>query len=95
VPADAKVFVNGKETTSTGSRREYVSYGLKPGYTYRYEVKAQVVRKQQPSDTSDILLENAPEVLMEETHYVTLTAGDNKGLAFSKLLPQTAVAAVP
>jgi uncharacterized protein (TIGR03000 family) len=45
VPYDAKVTINGMPTTSTGSRRQFVSYGLKPGYEYSYEVKAQVTRE--------------------------------------------------
>ena len=44
VPADAKIFVNGKATTTTGTYREYISRGLKPGYEYNYEVRAEVVR---------------------------------------------------
>lgn len=40
VPADAEVYINGDPTRSTGSRREYVSFGLLPGKLYRYEVKA-------------------------------------------------------
>ena len=44
VPFDAKVYINGKETHSTGSRRQYVSYGLQSGMSYKYVVKVQVVR---------------------------------------------------
>jgi uncharacterized protein (TIGR03000 family) len=40
VPYDAKVTINGHPTKSTGSRRQFVSYGLRPGYTYTYEVTA-------------------------------------------------------
>ena len=47
VPYDAKVTVNGLETHSTGSRRQFVSFGLKPGLSYKYVVKAQVVREGQ------------------------------------------------
>jgi hypothetical protein len=32
------VTINGLATKSTGSRRQFVSYGLKPGFTYTYEV---------------------------------------------------------
>jgi uncharacterized protein (TIGR03000 family) len=39
VPADAKVYINGFETKSTGTVRQYVSYGLKQGASYRYEVR--------------------------------------------------------
>ncbi len=44
VPFDAKVYINGLETKSTGSRRQFVSYGLKPGYSYRYDIRVELVR---------------------------------------------------
>jgi uncharacterized protein (TIGR03000 family) len=47
VPSDATVTINGLPTQSTGSHREYVSYGLRPGLTYKYEIRAQVVRNGQ------------------------------------------------
>ena len=34
VPHDATVTINGNATKSTGSRRQFVSYGLRPGYSY-------------------------------------------------------------
>lgn len=67
VPADAKVLVNGFVTCSTGSKREYVSHNLKPGFTYKYEVCAQIVREGK---------------LLEETRVVFLTAGAKEGVAF-------------
>jgi uncharacterized protein (TIGR03000 family) len=67
VPFDAKVTINGQATTSTGSRRQFVSYDLKPGLTYRYEVKAQVVRNGQ---------------LVEDVKSVTMVAGDVTAVAF-------------
>jgi uncharacterized protein (TIGR03000 family) len=48
VPADAKVFVNGQPTTSTGERREYKSNNLKATETYAYRVRAEFVRDGQP-----------------------------------------------
>jgi len=42
VPPEAKVTINGLPTRSTGTRRQYVSYGLKPGYLYRYEIVAEM-----------------------------------------------------
>ncbi len=68
VPADAKVFVNGLPTTSTGSQRTYVSKGLVPGQTYTYEVRAEVVR-------------NGKTV--SDTKSVKLTAGQEYAVAFS------------
>ncbi|MFZ5829658.1 MAG: TIGR03000 domain-containing protein [Planctomycetota bacterium] len=67
VPYDAKVWVNGMETKSTGSRRQYVSFGLKQGFSYRYEVKAQIVREGQ---------------LVEDIQDVVLTAGSTGAVAF-------------
>lgn len=67
VPYDAKVSVNGLETKSTGSRRQFVSFGLKPGLSYKYVVKAQVVRNGQTQD---------------DTRTVTLTAGQVTAVAF-------------
>jgi uncharacterized protein (TIGR03000 family) len=67
VPYDAKVTVNGLDTRSTGSKRQFVSYGLKPGLSYKYVVRAQVVRDGQ---------------LVEDTRTVTLTAGQITAVAF-------------
>ena len=40
--SNAKVFVNGKATTSTGRVREYVSRGLKAGSQYKFEIRAEL-----------------------------------------------------
>ena len=37
VPADAKVFVNGLPTKSTGERRLYASSGVQPSAIYSYQ----------------------------------------------------------
>ena len=68
VPQDAKVFVNGKETSQTGSRRVFASFGLEKGYEYDYTITAVVVRDKER---------------IEETKTVTLQAGDNRGVAFA------------
>ncbi|MBX7071736.1 MAG: TIGR03000 domain-containing protein [Pirellulales bacterium] len=44
VPGDAKVFVNGAATNSTGAARHYVSRGLKNNASYAYEIRAEVMR---------------------------------------------------
>jgi len=67
VPYDAKVRINGLLTRSQGSRREYVSYGLKPGYRYQYEVEAEVVRDGE---------------VIRDTQTVVLTAGGMESVAF-------------
>lgn len=41
VPDSARVIVNGHQTTSTGPIRQFMSKGLKSGYTYTYEVEVQ------------------------------------------------------
>ena len=38
---DAKVTVNGHETSSDGSVRQFMSRGLKEGYVYTYVVKVE------------------------------------------------------
>lgn len=67
VPEDAKVYVNGYLTKSTGNRRQFVSYGLKDGMNYKYDVRAVVSREGKD---------------LEETHSVALTAGSKSTVAF-------------
>jgi uncharacterized protein (TIGR03000 family) len=67
VPEGAKVLVNGMTTQSTGSQRRYVSHGLKPGHSYRYEVTT-VVEKDGQS--------------VEETKTAVLRAGQVARLDF-------------
>ncbi len=67
VPYDAKVTVNGLVTKSTGSRRRFVSYGLKPGFTYTYVVRAEIVRDGR---------------VIEDSRTITLTTGQRTAVAF-------------
>jgi uncharacterized protein (TIGR03000 family) len=67
VPFDAKVTINGMPTKSTGSRRQFVSYNLQDGMSYKYEVKAEVVRDGK---------------IVEDTKSIVLTAGSNNSVAF-------------
>lgn len=67
VPADAKVFVNGALTKSTGTERQYFSVGLKAGYSYKYDIRVEVERNGQT---------------ISESKSVTLTAGSRDSLAF-------------
>jgi uncharacterized protein (TIGR03000 family) len=79
VPYDAKVTINGRETKNTGSRRQFVSYGLQPGLTYKYEVKAVIIRNGQA---------------VEDNRTVMLTAGQITAVAFGfNTPPQQQVAA--
>jgi uncharacterized protein (TIGR03000 family) len=68
VPSEAKVYINGLETKSTGAERQYVSYGLKSGLTYKYEVRAVLTRGGKQ---------------FEDVQVVHLTAGATEGLAFN------------
>ncbi len=67
VPYEAKVTINGLLTKSTGSKRHFVSYGLQPGYTYKYVVKAEVIREGK---------------VVTDSQTVSLTAGGQNGVAF-------------
>ncbi len=67
VPAEAKVFVNGRATSSTGESRQYVSRGLTAGFGYTYEVRAEAMVDGQ---------------LVEDTKTVRLEAGDTTELEF-------------
>ena len=67
VPNEAKVTINGLLTKSTGSKRHFVSYGLRPGFTYKYKVEAEIVRE--------------GKVVTDE-RTISLTAGEQSGVAF-------------
>lgn len=68
VPENAAVFINGYRTKSTGTTRQYISNGLKPGLSYKYEVRAETVRDGR---------------LVEDSQVVYLTAGNSERVAFS------------
>ena len=78
VPYEAKVTINGLLTKSTGSKRHFVSYGLRPGYTYKYEVKAEIVREGK---------------IVTEKHTISLTAGDRRAWLSASIFPSSEVAA--
>jgi uncharacterized protein (TIGR03000 family) len=67
VPDDAKIFVNGQPTTSTGASRQYVSRNLQPGFNYTYEVRAELVREGRT---------------VEQVKTVDVRAGETANLAF-------------
>lgn len=69
VPGDAKVFVNGKPTTSTGAVRQFVSRGLEPGKSYRFQLRAE-------------LASTDGEVMIEEKSMV-VTAGEREQVQFA------------
>jgi uncharacterized protein (TIGR03000 family) len=45
LPEDAKLTIEGEETTSTSSQRVFVSPTLESGKEYEYTLKAQIVRE--------------------------------------------------
>jgi len=67
VPYDAKVTINGLLTRSTGSRRRFVSHGLKRDYVYNYVVRAELVRDGR---------------VVAESRTIKLTAGGREAVAF-------------
>ena len=69
VPNEAKVLVNGSETTSTGSLRRFVSRGLQEGATYDYTVTMVVEGGEKP---------------VEETQVVSVSAGELSKISFEE-----------
>jgi uncharacterized protein (TIGR03000 family) len=68
VPAEAKIFVNGNPTRSTGISRQYISRGLTGGRQYTYELRAEMeINGQTVSDTQ----------------VVQLAAGERRQVAFN------------
>ena len=77
VPTEAKIRVNGNETSSTGATRWYVSRSLRPGFGYAYTVEATVQRDGRP---------------VMQTQTITLRAGQHQHLAFEFSDVQEAIA---
>jgi uncharacterized protein (TIGR03000 family) len=67
LPDNAKLFVNGHQTSSMGDTRRFVSTGLKSGYHYPYTVQAVIERDGKTVD---------------QTREVKLRAGHSVRLAF-------------
>jgi uncharacterized protein (TIGR03000 family) len=82
VPANAKVFINGYETRSTGARRTYVSHGLSEGNTYQYAVRVLIPHEGQAS-YQGALIERDGRRWIELTQDAAVQAGDRVQLAFS------------
>jgi uncharacterized protein (TIGR03000 family) len=82
VPAEAKIFVNDRPTTSTGVERQFVSRGLRSGLSYAYNLRVEFEKDGQP---------------VVEDKIVRLNAGDSINLAFGgaeSAAPQTATTEV-
>jgi uncharacterized protein (TIGR03000 family) len=67
VPAEAKIYVNGKLTSTPGTQRQYISRDLSPGYRYTYRVRAEI---KQDGKT------------LSESKIVEIRAGESKALSF-------------
>jgi uncharacterized protein (TIGR03000 family) len=67
VPQDARVYVNGTLTKTSGTHRQYVCSGLLPGSRYAYHVQVVVTR-------------NGKE--LSDTQVVRFRAGETRDLAF-------------
>lgn len=67
VPAGAKIYVNDKPTTSTGTVRRFVSRDLEPGYKFEYEVRAEM---------------RVDGRLVREVKTIQMTSGDTKDIDF-------------
>ncbi len=52
VPADSKLTIDDRPTTQTSDTRTFVARNLNPGYTYYYQLKAEVVRDGQTQHLS-------------------------------------------
>jgi uncharacterized protein (TIGR03000 family) len=76
VPDAARVFVNDKQTSSTGPLRQYVSRGLEAGRSYRFHIRAE--------------MERDGEMVSEEREIV-LSSGQTEEVAFALLSPDKPV----
>ena len=68
VPSETKLFVNGKQTTSKGTLRQFVSRGLTAGKSYTFKIRAE--------------LGSADGENLVETKDVVVHAGSSESVAF-------------
>jgi uncharacterized protein (TIGR03000 family) len=74
VPEGAKVFVNDKATTSSGSLRTYTTKNLEPNQTYTYSIRAEFEHNGQ---------------MISQTKTATVSVGDVASLSFDPNEPVT------
>ena len=89
LPEAAKVFVNGNPTTTTGSKRRFVSRDLKPNDSYRFEVKAVITNE----DGSEVVQNKTVVVASgngEELHFEMLKANDPIETVLTLNVPENA-----
>jgi uncharacterized protein (TIGR03000 family) len=68
VPAGARIWFDGQETTQTGSERVFISPPLDPGRDFAYELRVQW---------------HDGDRLVERTRHLTVRAGDHIGLDYT------------
>jgi uncharacterized protein (TIGR03000 family) len=86
VPEGAKVFINGLETRSQGTRRQYLSAGLVPGKVYPYAVTVMIPRASQGA------VDSATPQLETRVETVYLKAGEHLSLNFDRSMKTVLVA---
>ena len=67
VPEDARVYINGRKTTTKGTFRRYESAGLQASVGYTFEVRSEVERNGQ---------------IVTDTQKVALRSGETRNLVF-------------
>ena len=86
VPDGAKVFINGYETRSQGTRRQYASAGLVPGKVYPYAVTVMIPRASPGAADSTVPQWDT------QVETVFLKAGDRLSLNFDGAMKTVLVA---
>ena len=78
VPADAKVFVNDRPTTTTGADRQYIAHDLRPGARYDYKVRAEFERDgKMVTETKTIRLGAGRSGALDFGSHATVQTADN------------------
>lgn len=91
VPADAKVFVNDRPTTSTGIDREFVSRDLQVGARYNYKVRAEFERDGKPViESKSVQLAAGQTANIDFTGESASTAANNARTTLIVRLPEDA-----
>lgn len=88
VPAEARVFINGLQTRSAGTRRQYISSGLAEGKLYPYTVRVLI-----PSSADPLSRTSTERQWETRTKTVYLRAGQQVSLDFSAQTTEPIVAA--
>jgi uncharacterized protein (TIGR03000 family) len=79
VPADARLTIDGEATTSTSTRRVFVSPALKLGRQYHYTLKAEFVK-----DGETVAVSKKVTIEAGKETRVTLDAGSVAEVAASR-----------